>query len=159
MRSEVYEARHGRLDAVPDSGFELPFPVGMGMATLELTLSSPDAGIPLREYLVRLESADGVELSPWTDCRLWLFDVGRHSVEGELRMATPAASDTPDTHWILAHWPTLDSSDWAQSLQVKDTLGTGDWEHLFHKVTEPATQAIPIHTGSGWGNRFFRIAR
>ena len=162
VRGKVYEAGKGRWVEVLDSGFELPFPVGMGSATLELKLSSADAGTPLREYLVRLESAEGVELSPWTDCRLWLFDVGRHSVEGELRMATPSAPDTPDTLWILAHWPTLDSSDWpdwAQSLQVKDTLGSGEWQHLFHKVTEPATQAIPIHSGSGPANRFFRIAR
>lgn len=102
-------------NAVP---FEVSFLPGYGEADAELTLPSSSSAPPVGEYLLRLESASGVDVSVLNECRLWVFRESALPAPGGVALFNPAGPDTPDMVWltgspaILRRSSTLTSPNW-----------------------------------------------
>lgn len=95
---------NGRTDEGGALAFEVHFPANAGSVEAELNLpAAPNPG-GLRNYLVRVENATGVELSRLNECRLWVFDEQNLPPRDEHRLVRPSGPDTPETSWLLGWW-------------------------------------------------------
>lgn len=87
--------------AVP---FESGFEVGRAEAMLELELPASVRRAGVREFLVRLEGAEGAGLSALTECRVWSIEADGVPAMGELRMVKMSAPDTQGTSLLMGTW-------------------------------------------------------
>ena len=106
VRGRIFPSMAGQWDASTAQPFEIEF--RMGQTDVELTLpnQSKAGRQPLREYLVRLETATGVELSDFTACRLWVLDDDAILNVGELTLERFVGADERSSALLLGRWPT-----------------------------------------------------
>lgn len=153
LRGRVFPWLNGRWEAESAVPFEVTLPSGAAETDLELGLPTPSDGIPLVEWLVRLESASGTELSPLGESRLWIF--ANAPKAGELSLVPSAGPDTPRVVWLARSEGVL---------QTTDNLGNPVWDWILEdypgtfQLGSSAT-VVGWDTGPDQGPRFFRVGR
>lgn len=107
------------------------------------------------EWLIRIEGAIGVDLSPLTECRLWTFPAVTLPEQGKLRLRAGFGPDTPNTVWVIGGWPPHTTAQ----LQVNVNLGSNEWYSVPFDVALPLGSAIavPLNTGNLSEPHFFRL--
>lgn len=127
VRGKIIPWVSGRWSEVAAISFEGTFAAGNGETALELSLPHLEGEAAVSGYLLRLESATGMDLSSWTECRLWMLDDTVLPLAGELRLVSPAGPDLRETKWLLGHWPPGS----AATLETSLSLDSGpQWSDL-----------------------------
>lgn len=88
-------------NAIP---FEATFASGVGDTAIDLSFLARDGVQPLREFLVRLDSGSGIDISPFHTCRIRILDDARLPDAGQLRLVTGTGTDEPDTAFLVGRW-------------------------------------------------------
>jgi hypothetical protein len=101
VRGRTFPLVAGQWDALSAQPFEVEFPVGQAEAELALPDLAEAGRQPLREYLVHLESATGVELSDFTACRLWVLDDEVLPAPGGLALERFGGADEQNSALLL----------------------------------------------------------
>lgn len=145
-------------NAIP---FEVSFAEGVAERSLDLPLTNPTVGAPIRSFLVRLESATGCELSLMNECRLWLLPEPMLPRPGYLGSALLPGPDTADVVWLLAHWPSggnalLESKTDPDPNSVSVNFNAPFWWRWIpnSSVTFGSVTLLPISTDNASRNLF-----
>jgi hypothetical protein len=157
LAGRIYPLINGREDEGSAVAFEVGFPVNTGSMEAELSLPAASDPEGLRNYLVRVESATGVELSPLNECRLWIFDERTLPPPGELRLVLASGPDTPDTGWLLGWWDPQSAVEFDSNSDLNSNAG---WSRSYGaSFGGPGLIRVsPISTKES-SARFFRLPK
>ncbi len=153
LRGRAFPWRNGNWEAESAVPFEAPLPPGAAETDLELVLPASADGLPLTEWLVRIESASGTELSPLNESRLWVFAPAPEG--GGVRLVSSAGPDTPHVLWVVGP---------EGNLQTGFDLNRAAWDPILGGdpgsfPLAPNARVVGWDTASDPGPRFFRVVR
>jgi hypothetical protein len=146
----------GRWDEALAIPFVVQFGVGVADASVEMSLPGQAGKPSVRDYHVRLESASGLVLGPFNECRLWVLGEAFMPQPGGLKIVSPASPNPPEAFWLLAQpssagTPRVESN---KSLQEQGWLSHGfnfqGW------IPSGSLMVFPTYTDSS-SARFFRM--
>ncbi|MBN9691126.1 MAG: LamG domain-containing protein [Verrucomicrobia bacterium] len=141
--------------------FEATFPVGAAETTVNVSFLAREGAQPLREFLLRLESGTGIDISPFRACRIWVLDDQQLPAPGELRLVTGVGRDEEGIAYLIGNLlpgggqgprsaPSLTSTAW----NVPEGAGANVLEKLLSQSSAPGVWILPIQTTGQAG--FFR---
>jgi len=146
----------GRWDETLAIPFVVRFGVGAADASVEMSLPGRAGKPSVRDYLVRLESASGMVLGPFNECRLWVLDEGLMPQPGGLKIVSPASPNPSEAIWLLVQ----PFSAATPGVESNGSLQEQAW--LSHRFDFPgwipsgSLMVSPTYTDSS-SARFFRM--
>jgi len=154
VRGRILSWFKGRWDEATATPFEVSMASGVADWQVELPLPEATTGLSVRTFLVRLETATGVELSPFNECRIWAMNDAAWPRSGELRMTGLPGPGTDDTALLLLQFP-IGKPSWFES---KPGLGSGPWSpyDIFSPITVGPVLLMPLSTEEA-SQGFFRL--
>lgn len=154
VRGRILSWFKGRWDEATATPFEVPVRSGVVDWQVDLPLPEPPAGLSVHTFLVRLESATGVGLSPLNECRIWVMNDAVWPQPGELKMTGLPGPGTDDTALLLLQYPTGKPS-WFES---RPGLGSGPWSpyDIASPITVGPVLLMPLPTVEA-SQGFFRL--
>lgn len=156
VRGRVLPRSRGSWNETNAIPFEATFAAGASDAAIDLSFLARDGVQPLREFLVRLDSGSGIDISPFHTCRIRIVDDAQLPAAGQLRLVTGTGRDEPDTAFLIGRWQTGPSLLQASSLRPQawgDPGGEAASQLL--QIDDADVWVLPVPTtgSSGW----FRI--
>lgn len=133
VRGRILSWFKGRWDETTATPFEVSIRSGVVDWQVDLPLPEPPVESSVHSFLVRLEGATGVELSPLNECRIWAMNDAVWPQPGELKMTGLPGPGTDDTALLLLRYP-IGKPSWFES---QPGLGSGPWSP--YSIASPIT--------------------
>jgi hypothetical protein len=156
IRGRVVPRARGFWNETNAIPFEATFAAGASDTAIDLSFLARDGVQPLREFLLRLDSGSGIDISPFHICRIQILDDAQLPDAGQLRLVTSTGRDEPDTAFLIGRWRSGPALLQASSLRPQswsDPQGVAASQLL--QLDYPDIWVLPLNTTaeSAW----FRI--
>lgn len=137
--------------AIPFAG---RFTKGSADVSIEVFLPSRTTRPSVRDYLVRLDKAPGLEVSSFNECRIWVLDELLVPQPGSLILHSPTGPNPPEISWLLASPPTGGAAHLMSSVSLND----GEWiERGFQDAIKLDSVMIQPLSKDAFPAEFYRL--
>ncbi len=153
VRGRIWRRIDGQWDELSAKPWEARFPRGASETTADLASILPADSTPVREYLVRIEEAEGLQFGALAACRLWVVAEGLLPDPDSLRITSVPGSDLEGPAWLLV-------PDSGAELEYSANPGA-EWMFPDGVVSEPIGKvgSIRVRAATTADAGFFRMTK